>query len=318
MKIAVYTIALNEEKFVERWYNCVKDADYLLIADTGSTDRTVKVAKSLGINVYNISIKPWRFDVARNTALALLPDDIDLCISLDMDEVISDGWRKELEKTTGNQITYIWENSKQGKSMIANKIHSRHGYSWKFLVHEAIVQDRIMPEIEFAQNIEITHMPDLQKSRNNYYIDLVKTAVEEYPNIDRYYKYYTDILVLLERFKEAEEYYLKMLDIPRLSDTDKAHIYKLLSDIVPEHRHHYLSKCLQHTPNRRESYFYLSQYFSEKEDWKLADYYIKQAIKHTQPKLDVFNNKDVWTGAAEKLQAYIQECYNSNDQRIKE
>ncbi len=74
MKIAVYTIALNEEKFVERWYNSVKDADYLLIADTGSTDRTVEIAKSLGINVYNISIKPWRFDVARNTARSLLPD----------------------------------------------------------------------------------------------------------------------------------------------------------------------------------------------------------------------------------------------------
>jgi len=36
MKIAVYTVALNEEQFVERWYNSAKDADYLLIADTGS------------------------------------------------------------------------------------------------------------------------------------------------------------------------------------------------------------------------------------------------------------------------------------------
>ena len=42
MKIAVYCIALNEEKFVESWYNSAKDADYLLIADTGSTDCTVE------------------------------------------------------------------------------------------------------------------------------------------------------------------------------------------------------------------------------------------------------------------------------------
>jgi len=29
MKIAVYTIALNEEKHVQRWYESVKDADYI-------------------------------------------------------------------------------------------------------------------------------------------------------------------------------------------------------------------------------------------------------------------------------------------------
>ncbi len=48
MRIAVYTIALNEEKHVKRWYESAKDADYLLIADTGSTDKTVEIAESLG------------------------------------------------------------------------------------------------------------------------------------------------------------------------------------------------------------------------------------------------------------------------------
>ena len=58
MKIAVYTIALNEESNVQQWYDSAKDADYLLIADTGSTDKTIRLAKKLGINVFKISIKP--------------------------------------------------------------------------------------------------------------------------------------------------------------------------------------------------------------------------------------------------------------------
>ena len=71
MKIAVYTIALNEVKFVKRWAESAKDADYRLIADTGSTDGTPEIAKdSLGVNVVRISISPWRFDLARNAALA--------------------------------------------------------------------------------------------------------------------------------------------------------------------------------------------------------------------------------------------------------
>ena len=49
MKVAIYTIALNEEQFVKSWYDAAKDADYLMIADTGSTDRTVELARELGI-----------------------------------------------------------------------------------------------------------------------------------------------------------------------------------------------------------------------------------------------------------------------------
>ena len=52
MKIAVYTIALNECKFVDSWYNSAKDADYLLIADTGSTDGTADAARTASDNDY--------------------------------------------------------------------------------------------------------------------------------------------------------------------------------------------------------------------------------------------------------------------------
>jgi len=317
MKIAVYTIALNEEKHVERWYDSVKDADYILIADTGSTDRTVEIAKSLGINVFNISIKPWRFDVARNTALALLPDDIDLCVSLDMDETISEGWREILEKTTGNQITYVFDNYYKQHSMINNKIHSRHGYVWKYLMHEGIVQDRTVPEIEFAYGLEVYHLPDTEKPRSQY-LDLIKAALDENPNITRYYKYYTDALVSLERYEEAETWYLEMLKVPGFNNTDTAHVYKLMADIIPEKRYEYLVQCLKNAPERREPYYYLAEHYVEKEIWGLAKFYVEEALKRNSSKFDVFNNKEVWSGAVERLQAKIEEWYNSNEQGIEE
>ena len=105
MRVAVYTIALNEAQFVEPWFESAKEADYLLIADTGSTDDTVEKAKALGINVVSINIKPWRFDDARNASLAAVPLDIDYCISLDMDEVLIPGWRAELEKAHKQGLT---------------------------------------------------------------------------------------------------------------------------------------------------------------------------------------------------------------------
>ena len=293
MKIAVYTIALNEEQFVERWYNHVKDADYLLIADTGSTDRTVEIAKSLGINVFNISIKPWRFDDARNTALALIPDDIDMCVSLDMDEVISEGWRAELEKMTGNQITYVFNNDHEEYSFVNNRIHSRHGYRWKFLMHEGLVQDRTLPDIEFCSTIEVTHIPNREKPRTQY-LQLLKDALAENPDIGRYYKYLTEALVSEKKFEEAEQYYLKALDIPNLAIEDKARIYKKLSDIIPEKTGEYLLLCLETAPHRREPYYYIAKQCAENKKWKDCLDWCKQALEIKNITVDIFKDNDAW------------------------
>ena len=42
MRICVYAIAKNEEKFVERWMKSMSEADYICVLDTGSTDKTVE------------------------------------------------------------------------------------------------------------------------------------------------------------------------------------------------------------------------------------------------------------------------------------
>lgn len=313
MKIAVYTIALNEEKHVERWYNSVKDADYLLIADTGSTDRTVEIAKSLGINVFNISIKPWRFDTARNTALALLPDDIDMCVSLDMDEVISEGWREALEQTTGNQIMYIFNNE---ENFINNRIHARHGFLWKFLMHEGLQVDRTELREESCFAIEVTHMPDLEKSRDQY-LKLLKEALDENPEFGRYYRYLTNALVDSGDFKEAEKYYLEALDIPNITNEDTARIYKILSEIIPEKTGEYLLLCLQTSPHRREPYYYIARWYAEHERWEECLSWCDMALKIDKITADVFKDNDAWGIPMQEIHQKAL-WYTKKEQRIKE
>ena len=41
-KVCVYAICKNEEKFVERWVESMKEADEIYVLDTGSNDKTVK------------------------------------------------------------------------------------------------------------------------------------------------------------------------------------------------------------------------------------------------------------------------------------
>ena len=50
-KVCVYAICKNEEKFVKRWYESMKEADAIYVLDTGSTDNTVKLLRGLGVNV---------------------------------------------------------------------------------------------------------------------------------------------------------------------------------------------------------------------------------------------------------------------------
>jgi glycosyltransferase involved in cell wall biosynthesis len=313
MKIAVYTIALNEEKHVERWYNSVKDADYILIADTGSTDRTVEIAKSLGINVFNISIKPWRFDTARNVALALLPDDIDLCISIDMDEVLSEDWRPELEKTTGNQITYVFRNN---KDFVNNRIHARHGFIWKFLMHEGLVPDRTEMIDEFCPGIEVTHMPDMEKPRSQY-TQLLIDALNENPDIGRYYKYITEALVAEKRFEEAEVYYLRVLEIPNFPNEDAARVYKILSEIIPEKTGEYLLLCLQTAPHRREPYYYIARWYAQHERWEECLSWLNKAFEIEKITVDVFKDNAAWGDQIQEMYEKANLLYNSNEQRIK-
>src|SRR5437763_7958296 len=128
MKICVYAISKNEVRFVERFCNSAQQADLILIADTGSSDATRERAQSCGAVVHQISIKPWRFDVARNATLALVPSDIDVCISLDLDEVLMPGWRDEIERLGNSETTrlrYRYQYDEDGIDSNHEKIHAR-------------------------------------------------------------------------------------------------------------------------------------------------------------------------------------------------
>ena len=107
LKIAVSAISKNEEQFVHRFCDSARDADLICIADTGSTDATVARAIECGAVVHDICISPWRFDLARNAAIALLPRDIDIVISLDLDEVLEPGWREEIERVWQGNTTRL-------------------------------------------------------------------------------------------------------------------------------------------------------------------------------------------------------------------
>ena len=195
MKIYVYAIAKNEEKFAARWYESVKEADGVFVLDTGSSDDTVKILEKSGAVVKTENIMPWRFDTARNRALSLVPDDADICVSVDIDEVFLPGWRQKLEKAAADNpganlfsCYYAWSQNKDGGDGITfyiKKIHRRSGFVWKGIVHEVVSP---MPGVRLVEceipGAKLIHMPDDDKSRAQY-LPLLEQAVKEEPENDR-------------------------------------------------------------------------------------------------------------------------------------
>ena len=192
-KICVYAISKNEEKFVERWVNSMKEADEIYVLDTGSTDNTIKKLKKLGVKVKRKKIDPWRFDVARNESLKLVPNNADICICTDLDEVFVKGWRNKLESiwdkdTTRLAYNYNWlldENDNPKVNFYIEKIHNRNDYEWTHPVHEVLTYiGKSRENKKYTTEITVNHYPDTNKSRSSY-LPLLELSVSEKPNDDR-------------------------------------------------------------------------------------------------------------------------------------
>lgn len=237
LKIAVYAISKNEEQFVERFCNSARDADLILIADTGSTDNTAQKARECGAVVYDICVKPWRFDKARDTALALIPGDYDVCISLDLDEVLEPGWREELERvwtaqTTRLRYKFDWG---CGISFYYEKIHHRHGYHWHHPVHEYPRSDgRITEVYAHTDMLLVSHHPDPTKSRSQY-MPLLELAVQEDPHCPRNAFYHARELTFYYRWHDAIVALNKYLQMPQATwKNERAYAMRLLGKCYSE------------------------------------------------------------------------------------
>lgn len=204
LRICVYAIAKNEEQFVKRFCDSAAPADLILIADTGSTDETVPLAMECGAKVHRISVQPWRFDDARNAALALIPADMDICVSLDLDEELQPGWREEIERvwqpgTTRLSYKFDWG---AGIAFYYEKIHARCGYRWLHPCHEYPVPYLITERFARTDMLLVIHKPDNSKSRGQY-LDLLEMSVKEDPDDPRNAFYFARELSFHSQWERA-------------------------------------------------------------------------------------------------------------------
>ena len=230
MKIVVYAICKNEARFVHRWMNSMSEADQVIVLDTGSSDDTAEKLRARGAQVTEEVISPWRFDAARHRSLELVPEDADICVCTDLDEVFQPGWRALLEQAwvpgAGQAAyRYTWSFNSDGSEGVVfwqEKIHARHGYRWVHPVHEILQwtgPGQPGPTV-VAEGVQLDHHPDPQKSRGQY-LPLLELSVAEDPEDDRNVHYLGREYLYYGRWDDCIRTLKRHLSMPRANWADE-------------------------------------------------------------------------------------------------
>ena len=306
MKIYVYAIAKNESQFVDRWLDSMLEADGIIVLDTGSEDDTVKRLRSRGAMVWSKEIDPWRFDVARNTALDLVPLDADICVCTDLDEVLDTGWRDKLEAawvsgTTDAKYCMNFDfkpDGTPGTQYFIAKAHARQGFTWKWPCHEYLVSDKPRQTVVIPE-LYINHLPDPTKLRSSY-LALLEMAVEESPDDARMVYYLGREYKYEERWQDCIDTFKRYLDLQGAWWKEErcaamrfiAESFKMLSqvDMTRKWYHNAIAEC----PTMREPYADMAILANDTKDWLSAYFYSKAALKITEKSQTFINEWYVW------------------------
>ena len=298
MRIGIYGPVKNEIKHVQAWYDSCKDADIICVADTGSTDGTPELMRQLGVQVTDVRIMPWRFDLAFNVAMSLLPDNIDICIRLDTDERLVEGWRDALEtawkpETTRLRYPYVWNwnaDGTPGRSWYGDRIHNRVGYYWMGHTHEGLTSR--LPEVHtFTDDFQIHHFPDPKSKSGD--LSLLEESVREWPHDSRIKAYLGREYAYQKIWDKCAATYKEFLGMS-YDTVERCQALTTLAQAEPENKLFWLKQAAYEVPTHREPLVALAQHYYEAADWKHCYDYAHRALKVTKHPMDYTCTPEAW------------------------
>jgi glycosyltransferase involved in cell wall biosynthesis len=239
MKLSVSMIVKNESSCLDKCLNTVKEADEIVIVDTGSEDNTIEIAKKFTDKVYSGEEYLWRDDFAfsRNQSLSKCTGDWILII--DADEYLEeDGINKirDLIKNVKKDAVYFKTIASNNDNIIHNSIRlfrNNKKIFWKGRVHNYLnTTDAEDSDIKLYYSYSEAHKKDPDRA-----LRILSKVVKEEPNcvrekyyLAREYKYRKDWKLAIYYY----DYYLETANwAPEMAEAwlQKAYCYSALGEI---------------------------------------------------------------------------------------
>ena len=266
---SIVLISKNEENTLPKCLDSLEEFRQLggeiILADTGSTDRTVEIANQYGCKVFNInatvSVSPkmcdainkqlderdllvmpsdgvsiFDFASARNQATAMATNDF--IISLDCDEVYTsldiEAINKLIESGV-DQLDYqfIYAHNEDGSPSMQfrqSKAFNRNKLQWRGVIHEVLHTTERINSVSVTEDvIKLEHWQEPGKeSRGKYLLGLAYDCYIN-PDNDRNKHYYARELMYQARPYSAIKHFEEHIQMDKW-DIEKAQSYTYIGD----------------------------------------------------------------------------------------
>jgi len=227
-RLSLCLITKNEERFLAQCLESVGDLAWqIVVLDTGSTDRTIEIAKSFGAEVYSL---PWQndFSAARNAALEQVRGD--WVLVLDADEELLPEAREALQREMQNaeMISYRLPivdigREDEGCSYIPRLFRNAPGLFYISRVHEQVFSSVEVRRRQWSMESKLSTatirhhgyqeqiVRNREKSARN--LKLLEMAIEEWPNEPNLLMSMGLELVRVGQMTDGLDYYLEAFQV---------------------------------------------------------------------------------------------------------
>lgn len=199
--ISLALIAKNEEKNINRLLDSVEGCfDEIILVDTGSTDKTVEIARARGCQVH---LFDWVNDFSKARNYAFSKCSKDYIAWLDLDDVLSNKegfiqWKKSAMQFADYFLaTYHYALNEKNEpvcSFVRERVFRRGvNPQWRYPIHEGVVlqpgwvPDRVPSTVWTVNHLRSADDIAADKSRNITIFETLKTSGENWDGRMQFY-----------------------------------------------------------------------------------------------------------------------------------
>ena len=266
MKLTVSMIVKNEESCLEKCLESVKDADEIVIIDTGSTDKTIEIAKKYTDKIYSGKEYLWRdnFAFSRNQSLEKCTGD--WVYIIDADEYIEPNGIKKIRnfitKGTNNKAYMVKHYDASSKNFSHNSVRlfkRTPTVKWNGAIHNYL-------NVISADILNLKHYvgySEAHKKDPNRALRILKKQVSNNPDCTREKFYLAREYYYRRDWKTAIHYYTWYLETayfgPEIVDAHMmiCYCYAGIGNMKKAREH--CLKCIDMNTNHKEALEYMSK-----------------------------------------------------------
>lgn len=323
-------IVKNEETNIRRALSWAAGiAEEQIVVDTGSTDRTVEIAREMGAKVYSFS---WTDDFSAAKNFAISKASGQWIAFLDADEYLSEedaqklpGLLKQLSpgRTDGIMTAWVQLDSQGNVTSNGTQVRlfpNRKDLSYQRRIHEQLAREdgKTLRMTDATQSLAVIHTgyasaDDMKGRKFERNIRLIKRELEDHPEDYEMLGYLGDVYCGAEQWDHAEASYQKAVGLmpPVLKAGDQrsaATFLKLIQILDLKHAPEEQILSLYQDAMSREELkkdadfdYLMARWYLKRKDYQEALSYLLQTLK----KLETYGT----FGRAMYASAGLQEIY---------